>query len=97
MLNIANDIIEVGVICKRYNVSNIFISSILPRQLAYLQGRRKELNDILRNLCTLHNFTFIDNDNIILRKHILNDGVHLNHNGSTLLARNFWDNLNAHT
>ena len=78
-------------------MSKVFISSVLARQLAYLQSRRKELNDILRNLCLLHNFTFIENENIILKEHILKDGVHLNNNGTVLLARNFLKHLNAHT
>ena len=97
VLRIANDIMEIGIACKKFNVSNIFISSVLPRQLVYLQKRRKELNGILRNLCIVHNFVFIDNENIILREHILKDGVHLNDSGTILLARNFLNNLNAHT
>ncbi len=48
-------------------------------------------------MCKLLNFIFIENGNIVLKEHILRDGVHLNDSGSDLLANNFLDNLNART
>ena len=88
VVDITNHIIGIGVICARYNVSKVIISSVLPREEAYMQLRRKEVNDLWRNWCEINNFTFIENKNIILCKHILRDGVHLNNVGSDLLANN---------
>ena len=93
---IANSIIEAGLMCRQYGVSRILISSVLPRAQAYMQGRRRELNDVLRILCEKHRFIFIENNDIILKEHICGDGVHLNDARSTLLARNFLTHLNSH-
>ena len=79
--------------CKRYDVKDICVSSVLPREEAYMQLRRKDLNDTLRSLCDIYGFVFINNDvgddRIILSEHIDYDGVHLNTLGSELLATNF--------
>ena len=80
-------------------MTNICISSILPREDFFLQLRRKELNDILRSLCDIYDFIFIDNDRgvdkIILSEHIDRDGVHLNTLGSEVLAHKFGSVLNG--
>lgn len=64
-----------------------------------IEQRRKELNDLLRNICRLHEFTFIDNDavgdcRIDINKHICHDGTHLNSKGSEVLGKNFGGVLN---
>ena len=94
VLEIANDIIEAGIICEKHGVQEIYISSVLPRKVSYMQRRGNELNDILKSLCYLHNFTFIDNYNIT-HEHLLQDGVHLSNFGSDILANNFLDLLNG--
>ena len=57
---------------------------------------------MLRDLCSLQNVRFLDNDrqvekerNIVLSKHIDSDGVHLNGEGSDLLRDNIVDLLNG--
>ena len=92
------DIVEV---CRTYAVKEIIVCNVLPRESFYLQLRRKELNDLLRSLCSLQNVHFLDNDrhadkdrNIVLSKHI-DDGVHLNSAGDDLLRRNIVDVLNS--
>ncbi len=40
VLDIANHIIDTGMICAGYN-AKVYISSVLPRQQAYMQTRRK--------------------------------------------------------
>ena len=96
---IANHVIDIALMCKKYEVTNICISSILPREDFFLQLRRKELNDILRSLCDIYDFIFIDNDRgedkIILSEHIDRDGVHLNTLGSEVLAHKFGSVLNG--
>ena len=69
------------------------ISSVLPRKGFHFQLYRKELNDILRELCKMFNFIFIENDNIWPEFHLVEDGVHLNDKGSKLLCKNFQDAL----
>ena len=99
---IANDVIESGLICRNYGVKNVFISSVPIRRKYYLQNRCAELNDILRDLCMVHDFTFIDNSDITV-DHLQNDGVHLADEGSNLLRDKYihylnsayWDNIIA--
>ena len=92
---IANDIIEAGLLCRNeHGVKHIYISSVLPRCFAYYQMQRKVLNNILKDHCELNGFTFIANDNIILKYHIGHDGVHLNKSGASLLCRNLHYYLN---
>ena len=95
---IANHVMDIVMMCKKYEVRNICVTSVLPREDFYLQLRRKELNDILRSLCDLYNLRFIDTDRgedkIILSEHIDRDGVHLNSLGSEMLAYIFGNVLN---
>ena len=95
---IASYVMDIALVCKKYEVRNICVSSVLPREDFYLQLRRKELNDILESLCELHDFTFIDTDRgvdkIVLSEHIDRDGVHLNSLGSEKLAYIFGNVLN---
>ena len=97
--DIASQITDCAMMCKKYGVLDICISSVLPRRGPHiLQQRRKELNDLLCSMCRLHEFTFIDNDSgegrFEIDKHIALDGVHLNIKGSELLAKKFADVLN---
>ena len=102
VLEIANHIMDIVEVCRSYDVKEIVVCSALPREQAFLQLRRKELNDLLRDLCALQNIHFLDNDrqrekdrNIVLSKHIDGDGVHLNGEGSDLLRDNIVDLLNT--
>ena len=94
VLDIAKDLIDTAMACKDYGVKNILVSSVMPRNIPYMQFRRRQLNNLLRDLCTENNFTFIDNDNIVLSEHISGDGVHLNRDGTNMLSENFLDYLN---
>ena len=91
--DIANDVMEAGIICRRYGVRDIFISSVTLRKQMYVQRRCQELNDFLRELCKLHGFIYLDNSNIKL-EHLF-DGTHLNHEGSVILANNYLYYLNS--
>ena len=93
---VADSIVKGGLSCRDNGVSNIFISSILPRASSYFQLNRKRLNQLLYDECRKHGFTFIDNDlNIVLRYHVLSDSVHLNLQGSKLLQNNLLNALNS--
>ena len=99
---IANQIMDIAFMCKKYEVPDICVSSVLPRRGGYMEGdmelRRSELNDVLRSLCDIYNFIFIDHDfgstKITLSDHIERDGVHLNAVGSEVLAHSFGSVLN---
>ena len=100
VVEIANHIIDSAVLCKKYSVKDVCISSILPRKESYTkdtEDRRKQVNDTLKSLCDIHKFTFIDNDvgeeRIVYPRHMY-DGVHLTDNASFLLSKKFGDVLN---
>ena len=66
------------------------MSSILPRRNSHLQIKRREVNVLLKSLCDLHCFEFLDNDDsIILANHISSDGVHLNDAGTKVLQHSY--------
>ena len=73
----------------------VAISSVLPRSSFYYQGYRQEINDLLRKECSKYGFHFIENKNIILKNHILKDGVHLNFTGTGLLRDNLLEFVNS--
>ena len=93
---VANCLIEAGVRCRtHYGVENVYISSIMPRSNSEFQGNRHRLNKLLKVSCRENNFTFINNDNIVLKPHVHYDEVHLNDDGSRLLRENLLSVLNS--
>ena len=100
VIEIANNIIDSALLCKSYDVKDVCVSSALPRKESYLKNtedRRRELNMVLKSLCDIHKFIFIDNDvgeeKIVYPQHMY-DGVHLTDDASILLSRKFGDVLN---
>lgn len=91
--DVANEIIEIAKTCENYGVENILISSVITRKQDYMDRRRKELNDLLIEMCYNLGFIYIDNDNI-KHEHLYHDGVHLNHDGSNILSNNYLHSLN---
>ena len=92
--NIAKTLVDIGIKCKRYGVKKVLIGSVITRKKYYMDKRKEELNEYLESMCHDHGFYYINNDNI-LRKHLVNDGVHLNEEGDFLLATNYLDSLNS--
>ena len=94
--DVANHIIEGGKRWKdSYGVTNVVISSVLPRKNSLFQNNRHTLNIMLKELCVMNNFIFIENDDILLKPHVHHDGVHLNDTGTQLLYRNILNVLNV--
>ena len=93
---IANHLIEGGRMCKEnYGVTEVYISSILPRAFGHFQVNRHLLNCLLKRLCEENDLHFIDNsENIILKHHVGRDGIHLNKVGSQLFMKNILECLN---
>jgi lysophospholipase L1-like esterase len=93
---VAKCLIDAGVRCKsEFGVSEVFISSILPRDNRDFQINRQRLNDVLRGMCASNNFTFIENKGIVLDSHVAYDGVHLNKRGTDVLHTNIIDYING--
>ena len=55
---VADNIIKGCLSCRDNGVSNVFVSSILPRASSYFQLNRKRLNQLLGDECKKHGFTF---------------------------------------
>ena len=91
---IANSIIEAGIACKNAGASHVLISSVLPREDFFCQLKRHDLNVLLKDLCVIHNFIFMNSSNMSLRD-LCHDGVHLSQAGSDKLQSNFLTYLNA--
>ena len=92
---IANNVIEAGIVCKNLGASRVLISSVLPRSDFHLQLKRHDVNQLLECLCEINNFVYIPNNYMKLSQHIDNDGVHLNDAGTTLLQNTFTKFLNS--
>ena len=92
---VAEDIIAAGLVCREFHVKKIYICSVLPRRYTRYQVRRSTLNDILRELCKIFGFIFIENENISLQEHIHSDDVHLTKRGSSILCENIVQQLNG--
>ena len=90
--DIANDIVETAIICHAHGVQHIFVGGVTVRRPRWTWKICRELNDALSGQCDLHNFHFIDNNNISTSD--LYDGVHLNNNGTHKLAENILGSLN---
>ena len=90
---IAEEIIDTAKICENYGAENILIGSVITRKQGYVDIRRKELNTLLKGMCYNLGYVYIDNDNIE-HAHLYRDGVHLTHEGSDILAKNYLHSLN---
>ena len=70
------------------NKNEILVSSIVPRR-DNLNGKGRQVNNILQKLCMENNFAYVNHSNIKPRQHCNYGGVHLNTAGSKILAENF--------
>ena len=90
-LEIAKEIIDVVNSCYNSGVNDVFVSGITIRP-GY-DERICQINRILERNANIHNYEFIDNSNI-LEWHLRGDGLHLNKDGTILLANNYLKTLN---
>ena len=79
--DIADSIISVGKKCQDTGVRNVMISSLVHRKSPRLQAKIKEVNDVLRDLCTIDGFVFIDIKNLS-NCDICKDLLHLSYSGT---------------
>ena len=86
--NIRKDIINIDQKFRESRVSKVIISFVLVKNNIKVTKFIRHLNYFLRNLCLMNDFYFISNDNIS-RDFIFQDNVHLNKDGTCILARYF--------
>ena len=79
--------------CVEYSVEHVVISSIFVKESIRLSSLIRRINDVLCELCSTNNFHFISND-IIFRKHLCGDGVHLREIGTDIFAGNIVHYIN---
>ena len=91
--NTAENIINIANLCKEYGINETVISSILPKKNMKLSKYIRQVSDVLCDLCKINNIYFLAHNNIG-RNFISEDGVHLNKDGTYLLASNFVNFIN---
>ena len=85
---IAKSIIDLATFLKS-STNKIVISLIVPRRDS-LNYKASEVNDRLKHMCNSRDIRYIDHtDSIDIEKHLGTSGLHLNKNGSAVLAKNF--------
>ena len=87
-------IINIGFKCRCYGVSNIAVSSILKRSSFNINQVIYQVNNILKRLCRINDFSYICND-LVNENYLWKDGLHLTNEGSSLLLNNFINYLNG--
>ena len=89
--NVVNDIIDLGLNCRNYNIGNIFISGVV-----YCEKVDYEiivnLNKRLHEECVKNGFHFIDNEEVS-RYDLWKDGVHMVESGNSIVANNIIDTI----
>ena len=89
---IANEIIDLTL--KSKTVTNDVVISGLVARNDELNLKGKQLNECLISKCEEKNIFYIDNTNIVASKHLNGSGLHLNHLGTSQLAKNFLNCIN---
>ena len=83
---IAKEIIDLVYECKQEN-NTVMVSSITPRQ-DHLRNKAQDVNEALRKECNDRNISYIGHNNINGHKHLNGSKIHLNQDGSGILAKN---------
>ena len=89
---ICGDIVNIGLKCRNFNVTTIFISGIIYS--GQIDSRViNELNGMLQAQCQEYGFVFIDN-RAVSKSNLWTDGIHMNDNGKKIVANNFIRHIN---
>ena len=88
---IINNIMNIVELCGNHGAKNVYVSAITFRE--QFDEKVSSINNFLQHKQTLHNFTFIENNNIT-HEHIWKDKIHLNTHGTINIANNFINALN---
>ena len=90
---LADNIINLAVICRDFGVPDIAISEVLPRKSIVVTAIIRKVNDRVRELCKNNKFHFISHQHIT-RDLLYHDGVHLTDLSTEILADNIVDYIN---
>ena len=93
IINIGNEILQIGKTCLSHGVRIFFISSLICNKNSTKQKLIGNINVYLKENCQQLGFKFIDNGEINI-ENLWKDGTHLNQSGTSILARNYLYNLN---
>jgi hypothetical protein len=85
-LNLLNLVKEI-----KTTTNEVMISSVTTRKDKQ-NAKGKKVNVHLKSLCSKNSIGYIDN-NLITEKHLNGSGIHLNYNGTALLANNFINSI----
>ena len=89
--DIAHEIIQIVGDCRKMGVNEVYVSGLTVRR--GFHSRINNINKILQKKAGECFYTFIDNSNI-QNHHLRHDGLHLEYEGTCLLADNLIDALN---
>ena len=87
--DIVTKMLNIIATCRAAGITDVFISGItcVPTN----QNKVDDINELLKSNAERHAYKFIDKGNILAKKHLWRDKLHLNTDG--LLANNFIDCL----
>ena len=91
--DIARNIIYIALICRKYGVNDIAISSVLIKKNPNLNALVRRVNDLLYDLCAKNGFGFISNE-MITTDYLWKDGIHLLDLATNILSSNFIEFVN---
>ena len=91
---LADEIIDIGKMCRQYGVKDVIFSSIFVKNSIKLAKMISQVNGAVTKKCEENGFHYVSNGNI-LRKHLGKDGVYLTDKGTNIFAENIVD-YNTH-
>ena len=78
--------------CKRYGIQKVLISGLLTTNRS-AQDVIEEVNKLVKNMCNIEGYCYVNNDNIT-RANLFKNGLHFLDTGKQILADNFAFNVN---
>ena len=84
---LAHRIINIGLKCKSYGVSNVAVSSILKRNSF-------NINRVIYQVDNIVSYSFYRCNDLVNENYLWEDGLHLTNEGSPLLLNNFNNFIN---
>ena len=86
----ADEIIDIGKMCRQYGVKDVMFSSIIVKKNIKLGNTISQVNGVLNKKCEENGLNVVSNGNI-LQKHLCKDGVHLTDEETNICAGNIVD------
>ena len=92
-MEISDEVIKLALNIKS-DENEVVVSGILARN-DDKNTKVTEVNDILKTECSRFALVFLNNNNIVPKKHMKGGGVHMNYSGTVALANNFLKIINV--